>query len=131
MCHVPHSSASALACGSALGFSPGNGYWQGDLKAVAKRVVQAAELGWLPRTKSSDTIQSRFVVSRFPRGIKRGTGEVIDGWQYELFVTNPATERASTGERLVSTRGTPLALLQITVDIPELGAASAHGGHRK
>jgi hypothetical protein len=62
---------------------------------------QATDLGWVTLHPSDSTVgddgsayspvRSRMVVSRFQArqpGKKRGAGKLIDGWQYELYVTD-------------------------------------------
>lgn len=61
-----------------------------------------AELGWmlLPSNhkrrradgRRYDSVVARMVVSRFAAESKRGTGIFIDGWMYELFVTDLSEE---------------------------------------
>ena len=73
---------------------------------------QAAELGWctLPQpkgTKQDDgspfpPVRARMVVSRYKSDTDHGVGRHIDGWKYEVFITNlgegawPATELVTT-----------------------------------
>ena len=69
---------------------------------------EATELGWMmlqanKSTRKSDgspyeSVKSRFVVSRFRTDKRKGTGVVIDGWQYELFATDLPESRWPAAE---------------------------------
>ena len=69
---------------------------------------EATELGWMmlqgnKNTRKSDgsrykPVKSRLVVSRFRTDKRKGTGVVIDGWQYELFATDLPESRWPAAE---------------------------------
>lgn len=72
---------------------------------------EAAEIGWMTLLAGSETVQasgepypavrSRLVVSRFrptTADKKRGAGILIDGWHYEIYVTDLPSEHWSADE---------------------------------
>ena len=76
---------------------------------------EAAELGWFefsasrhtrqPDGRRYEAVRSRLVVSRFRTDKLRGSGILIDGWQYELFATDLEEEPWPAAEVVTSYYG--------------------------
>lgn len=76
---------------------------------------EAAELGWFelaasrhtrqPDGRRYEAVRSRLIVSRFRTDKLRGSGILIDGWQYELFATDLEEEPWPAAEVVTSYYG--------------------------